>query len=83
MHFCHIAASCLLMYISSFSHAALLQWLHYGSIRGLVPSENSSTHLFIANIRRGHTADSGRMFLMDLSSELSYALIGPLNIRCL
>jgi len=38
MHFCHIAASCLLTYTHSFLHSAL-----YGSIRRLVPSRNSST----------------------------------------
>jgi len=46
MHFCHIAASCLLTYIS-----IAFCTLHYGSIRCLVPSSNLSTHLYVANLR--------------------------------
>jgi len=52
MHFCHIAASCLLTYTS-----VAFYTLHYGSIR-LVPSKNSSTHLYVANLRCTQAADS-------------------------
>jgi len=32
--------------------------LHYGSVRDLVPSRNSFTHLYVANLRCRHTAGS-------------------------
>jgi len=51
MHFCHVAANCLLLY----THIAFYT-LHYGSIRRLVPSRNSSTHLYFAKLRCRQTA---------------------------
>jgi len=50
MYFCHITASSLLTYAS-----VAFYTLHYGSIRCLVASKNSSTHVNVANLRYKHT----------------------------
>ena len=66
MYFCQIAASCLL----SYSYISIAFYtLHYGSVRRLVPSRNSSTHLYVAKLQCRPTADS-RTALASVPSSL-------------
>jgi len=76
MHFCHKAASCLLTYTS-----IAVCTLHYGSVRRLVPSRNSSTHLYVAKLRCKQTADSRTALAIALKLFLRFHLEGLQNLE--
>jgi len=61
MHFCHIAASCLLTYTP-----VVFYTLHYGSIKGLVRQRKSSTHHYVANLRYRESADTRAALATDM-----------------